>query len=273
MIEKYSILILFLFVLVFVAYRSYKNINSYEDFNLAGRRTKLLPLVGSLGAAEFNTATLIGGASVAFSYGTVGIWYTSFIFIPVFGIYAFAVAKKYRRLNISTIAEFFDRRFKGRNAEATRAIASLVTLSFTWIAPATYLAGLSVVGSILLDINPLTFVIVLTVICFILSLAGGLITAIWSDVVAYIMILIGVPILLIIGWNVSGGLESLSNVYDPQFLSFEPVWDLEDYGFAAVLTWGFQNILLYIAAPWYGQRVFSAKNEKVAFKAMICHFP
>lgn len=269
MIEKYSILILFLIILGVVSYRSYKKIHSYEDYNLAGRNTKLFPLVATLGAAEFNTATLIGGASVAYLYGTVGIMYTSLIFIPVFGIYALTVAKRYRRLNISTIAEFFDRRFKGKNSELTRAIASLVTLTFTWIAPATYLAGLSVIGTVLLGVDPLWVVFVLTTVCLIISLTGGLLTAIWADVVAYIMILIGIPIIFIIGWKVSGGFSSLPSVFEPQYLSFKPIWDLKDYGFAAVLTWGFQNIVLYIAAPWYGQRIFSAKNEKVAYRGML----
>lgn len=269
MVEKYIMVGLFLAILIFISYKSYKRINNYNDYNLAGRNTNLPTLVATLGAAEFNTATLIGGASVAYMYGTVGIWYTSLIFIPVFGIYAFTVAKRYRRLNISTIAEFFDVRFKGKNSEVTRALASLVTLSFTWIAPATYLAGLSVIGTVLLGIDPLWMVIGITIICLILSLAGGLLTAISFDVVAYIMILIFIPVLLFVGWNVSGGISSLSTVYEAKFLSFKPIWDLENYGFAAILTWALQNILLYIAAPWYGQRIFSAKNEKIAYKAML----
>ncbi len=269
MIEKSIMLGLFLVILIIISFKSYKSVKTYNDYNLAGRNTGLLPLVATLGAAEFNTATLIGGASVAYMFGTVGIWYTSLIFIPVFSIYAFTVAKRYRRLNISTIAEFFDKRFKGKNSELTRALASLVTLSFTWIAPATYLAGLSVIGTVLLGVDPLWMVIGVTIICLVLSLTGGLLTAISFDVVAYIMILIFIPFLFFVSWNASGGFSALSDVYESKYLSFKPIWDLKDYGFAAILTWGLQNILLYIAAPWYGQRVFSAKNEKVAYKAML----
>lgn len=260
---------LLLVVLFLVAYQSSRKIKTYNDFNLAGRNTGLFALVCTLGAAEFNTATLIGGASVAYLYGTVGIWYTSLIFIPVFGIYALTVAKRYSRLRITTIAEFFDRRFQGKNRELLRGIATFVTLSFTWIAPATYLAGLSVIGNVLLGIHPLWIVIGLTSICLLVSLAGGLLTAIWADIFSYIMILIGMPILLFIGWKAAGGFGSLSSVFDPQYLSFEPIWDLESFGFAAILTWCLQNILLYVAAPWYGQRIFSAKSEKIAYRGMI----
>lgn len=269
MTAKITILALFGAVLVALAVRSARRTHAYEDFNLNGRRTGLPALVGTLGAAEFNTATLIGGASVAYLYGTVGIYYTSLIFIFVFSIYAATVAKPYQRLQISTIAEYFERRFTGRLSEPTRALASVVTLTFTWIAPATYLAGLSVIVSVLLGVDPVPTVVAITVLCLVLALAAGFITALSFDVFAYAMILVFVPVLFFVAYSNSGGFGSLGDVFEPQFLSFEPVWDLETYGFAAVLTWGFQNIMLYLAAPWYGQRIFSARTEKIAYRGMI----
>ncbi|MGW6460856.1 sodium:solute symporter family protein [Streptomyces sp. NPDC055078] len=269
MTEKYAITIVFTALLIYLAYRSYRRINSYQDYNLAGRNTGFAALVATLGAAEFNTATLIGGASVAYMYGTVGLWYTSFIFVFVFSIYALTVAKPYRRLQITTIAEFFERRFHGKGSETTRALASVVTLTFTWIAPATYLAGLSVVVSVLLGVEPLTTVIVITSLCLVLSLAGGFMTAISFDIVAYVMILVFIPVIFYIGYTNAGGFGELSKVFDPQYLSFKPIWDLENFGFAAILTWCLQNIMLYVAAPWYGQRIFSARSARIARRAML----
>ncbi|WP_158559920.1 sodium:solute symporter [Prauserella sp. PE36] len=269
MFEKYAIVIAFVALLGYLSYRSYRRVKTYKDYNLAGRNTGFSTLVATLGAAEFNTATLIGGASVAYLYGSVGIWYTSLIFVFVFGIYALTVARPYRRLGISTIAEFFERRFPGRFSELTRGLASVVTLTFTWIAPATYLAGLSVVSSVLLGVDPLTTVIAITAVCLVLALAGGFLTALSFDVVAYVMILVFLPLLFVVGYLAAGGFGSLGDVFDERFLSLEPIWDLQDYGFAAILTWCFQNIMLYIAAPWYGQRIFSARNERIAYRAML----
>jgi SSS family solute:Na+ symporter len=167
------------------------------------------------------------------------------------------------------MSEFFDKRFGGKLAEPTRALATLITLSFTWLAPAAYLAGISVIGNVLLGVETVTMAIVVTSICFILSLTGGLMTAIKSDIVAFIMIIIFIPILFLIGWNAAGGFEALSQVFEPKFLSLKPVWDIDDFHFGIVLTWGFQVTLLYIAAPWYGQRIFSAKNAKIAYNGML----
>lgn len=225
-------------------------------------------MLGTLVAAEFNTATMLGGASIGYSYGTVGIWYTVFFYIPAFILYTFTVAKRYRRLNINTVGEFFDQRFGGKLAELTRGVSTFITLTFTVIAPATYLAGLAVIGNILLGIPPLWVVIGLTLICLFYSLTGGLLTAISADVFAFVMIIIGLPTLFFIGWYAAGGFGSLEQVFEPEFLSFEPVWDHEQYGFGAIMAWWLQAILAYVAAPWYSQRIFSAKNEKVAFKAM-----
>lgn len=269
MVEKATITALFAAVLVHLAYRSWKRARTHDEFDLAGRRTGLFPLVGTLGAAEFNTATLIGGASVAYQYGTVGIYYTSFIFVFVFGTYALTVAKPYRRLRISTIAEYFERRFTGRLAEPTRLLASLITLSFTWLAPATYLAGLSVIASVLLGVDPATTVVVIVVFCLVLAMTGGLVTAISFDVLSYAMIVVFVPVLFAIGYVQADGLTRLGEAFAPEYLSFAPVWDLEQYGFASVLAWCFQNILAYVAAPWYGQRMFSARSDRIAYRAML----
>lgn len=271
MIEKYLFVGIFALTLVGIAILSARKAKNYQEYNLAGRRLGFSRLVATLGAAEFNTATLIGGASVAYSYGFVGLWYTSLIFIFVFGIYALTVARPYRRLEINTIAEFFERRFTGKNSELTRGVASFVTLTFTWIAPSTYLAGLAVITSVLLGVSPLTTVVVLTIFVLILALAGGFLTAVSIDVVAYVLILIFVPVMFYIGYSNSGGFGAFSSVYEAEFLSLEPVWDLESFGFAAILTWGLQNILLYVAAPWYGQRIFSAKTEKIAYRAMLAN--
>lgn len=268
MIIKWLIVALFALLLIALSIGSQIRTKTYADFNLAGRRVGLARLVGSLGAAEFNTATLIGAASVSYLYGTVGIWYTSIVFIIVFGVYTITVAKPYRRLQVSTIAELFERRYSGKLAEPTRALAAVLTGCFTWMAPATYMAGLTVVVAVMLDVPPLAAVVVITLFCLSLALMGGFMTAVTFDVVAYATILVMVPVLFVVGYVNSGGFSMLPDVFEARFLSFKPVWDIEDYGFAAILTWGFQTTLLYIAAPWYGQRIFSAKNERVAFTAM-----
>ncbi|MCM3571211.1 sodium:solute symporter [Neobacillus mesonae] len=269
MAVKYIMVFLFLGVLVMVSISTLKKMKSYQDYNLAGRNTGLFALTGTLVAAEFNTATLIGGASVAYLFGTVGMWYTSLIFIVVFLVYALTVSKKYRRLNISTIPQYFDKRFKNeKGSETIRFLSALITLFYTWLAPASYLAGLTVIGSVLLGVDPLFFSIALVVVCLFLSITGGLMTAIGIDVVAFILILIGIPTMLLIGYNAAGGFGSLSHVFEPRFLSMAPIWDT-DVNFATAMTWGLQITFLYIAAPWYGQRIFSAKNENVAYKAML----
>ena len=154
MIEKYLIVGLFAALLIGLSYFSARRTRRYSDYNLAGRRLGLPRLVGTLGAAEFNTATLIGGASVAYLYGVVGLWYTSLIFIVVFSVYAFTVAKPYRRLEISTIAEFsrtpLRRTLRGAHTCRREFCHSDVHLD----RPSTYLAGLAVITSVLLGVDP-----------------------------------------------------------------------------------------------------------------------
>lgn len=269
MLTKYLVVTVSVAIMIGLAYLSLRRTHSYTDYNLAGRRLGFSRLVSTLGAAEFNTATLIGGTSVAYLYGVVGLYYTSLQQAVVFGTYALTVARPYRRLQITTVAEFFERRFSDRFMEPTRALASLVTLTFTWIAPATYLAGMAVVTSVLLGVDTLPTIIAITGFSLAIGISAGFMTSVSFDVLAYVMILIFIPTIFLIGWKQSGGFSELSTVFEAEYLSFAPNWDVEDYGFAAVLTWCFQNVMLYIAAPWYGQRVFSARNEKIAYRAML----
>jgi len=228
MAVKYFMVLLFLGVLIMISINTLRKMKNYQDYNLAGRNTGLFALTGTLVAAEFNTATLIGGASVAYLYGTVGMWYTSVIFIAVFLVYALTVSKKYRRLNISTIPQFFDKRFKNeKGSEVIRFLSAVITLFYTWLAPASYLAGLTVIGSVLLGVNPILFSVVLVLICLFLSITGGLMTAIGIDVVAFVLILIGIPAILYIGYSAAGGFGNLSQVFEPNLLSMAPVMDTD----------------------------------------------
>lgn len=271
MLTKYLVVATSVAIMIGLAYLSLRRTHNYADYNLAGRRLGFSRLVATLGAAEFNTATLIGGTSVAYLYGVVGLYYTSLQQAVVFGTYAFTVARPYRRLQITTVAEFFERRFSHRLMEPTRALASLVTLTFTWIAPATYLAGMAVVTAVLLDVDTVPTVIGITGLSFVIALSAGFMTSVSFDVLAYTMILIFIPVIFFIGWSHSGGFGELATVFESEYLSFAPNWDVEHYGFAAVLTWCFQNVMLYIAAPWYGQRIFSARNERIAYRAMLAN--
>lgn len=268
MITKYIFVGIFTLILFYIAYASSRRMNDYEDYNVAGRRTGLFALTGTLTASELNTATLIGGASVAYNFGTVGVWYTSLIFIMVFSVYAFTVSKAYRRLNISTVPEFFDKRFSGKGSETLRILATIVTVFYPWFAPASYLAGITVIGNIFLGVNPILFASIVVGICLIVSLAGGLITSIGIDVFAFILMAIGIPLIFILGLNASGGLGNLGQVYEAKLLSLKPVWDTE-VNFPTALTWGLQITFMYIGSPWYGQRTFAARSDKIAFTGML----
>ena len=267
-VVNWTFVVAFIAILLAASVFGLRRVKNYTDYNLAGRKTRLFPLVATLGAAEFNTATLIGGAGVAYTYGAVGMWYTALIFLVVFGFYALTVAKRYRRLQIKTIAEFFDHRFGGRCREPLRILVTLITATNAWLLPATYVAGLALIGEILLGVSALAMAIGVTLLAIIISVGGGLFSAIAADVVAFVMFVVGLPIVFVIGWQSAGGFGALQTVYEPRLLSLEPIWDLPSYGFGVVLTWGLSVTMSYIASPWYGQRIFSARDERTAVRAM-----
>jgi Na+/proline symporter len=100
-----------------------------------------------------------------------------------------------------------------------------------------------------------------------MTIMGGLKSIVRADVISFVITLVLLPSLLFIAWNKYHGLTGLDGVFPAEQLIFSPVtqWNNPNLPFWFVTSLVVLTCFTYIASPWYGQKIFAAKNERVAF--------
>lgn len=161
------------------AYVKYRSSGSVENYVLAGRKlTTPLVMVSVVGLAVGGAST-IGVAEQAYTKGLSAGWYTAAWGIGAI-VMGLTVAKRYRRMNITTVPELLER-YYGRNSMiagiACQILVQLVIMSLQFV------AGGAILSALLPDFfTPLTGMLISAVVFIgitvaswiIVQLAGGM---------------------------------------------------------------------------------------------------
>lgn len=236
-------------------YRS-KRIISESSYLFAERKTKWPALTATLVMTEFNSATLISFSSLGYAAGFAAL---TLPFIFLFGLlfYAATVAKKWKAYDGLSVAGFFSKRYGKDIGAYASALLLIAMLGFS----AAYIQSLTLLFQPLFPtlnswaISGCLFILVLA-----MSLRGGLIAIIRTDVLSFVFTALFFPLLALFMWQ-SSTLPPIS--YPPTF-SAEGVLPLRFVFSLTILT-----MFTYILAPWYGQKIFAAETGKIAYRAVI----
>lgn len=247
-------------VVLLVGMLASRGVKSAKDWLVAGRSMGLLTLVGTLVMTELNTATMLAFSAQAY---LVGPWALTLplVFLVGLGAYTLLVAKRYKRLNATSVAELYGARF-GPGLQRLASVCFLVAmLGFV----ATYVRSAELVFTPVLEgwvgqsISPWVSSGVLVLLVLAVTLSGGLKAVAASDLAAFLVSLVGLPALALVGLSAVGGWSQVSSFYD----AFPPGTELLPPRFVGSLV--LLTTFTYIASPWYGQRMFAAKDENTAF--------
>ncbi|MBL4889306.1 MAG: sodium/solute symporter [Candidatus Lindowbacteria bacterium] len=169
-----------------MATRKQKNTDEYF------RGSRALPwwAIGiSIIATAFSAASLLGGPGEGYSHGflwlqlqlgdLLGYALVCAFFIPV-----------YVKLNITTAYEYLEKRFDPK----TRSLGAICFLLFVIVRLGALLYGASLVFSQIAGISIDSAIIAVGVVSIGYTIAGGLAAVIWTDVVQFFMIIIGVGV-------------------------------------------------------------------------------
>lgn len=226
-------------------------VKTKEAYLIANRHTGLFALVATLVMTELNTSTLISFSSAGFFAGDWALT-LPLVFLVGLTFYAITVAKKYREFNAMSVAEVFLKKYGCTYARAVSLCLITAMIGFS----STYVRSLTLFFAPLLRINfwLLSFIMVAAVVVF--TIRGGLISVIRSDIMSFILVLIFFP--FIFYWTLNFN-ESIP--VTPISLSVGREMLPPNFVLSLIILTSFT----YILAPWYGQKIFSAKNAKVAY--------
>ncbi|HUX80382.1 MAG TPA: hypothetical protein VMW10_11680, partial [Alphaproteobacteria bacterium] len=203
--EDWLIFFIFLSLLSFIGIAKVKNIKNEEQYLLAGRKTGFIALTATLVMTEFNTGTLLAFSGM----GYAAQWWAltlPFIFLIGLMFYAMTVAKKWKEFNGLSVAHYFTERYGKNIGLITAAILFLAMVGFS----STYIKSLSMLFLPLFPgLNAWGLSGILTSIVLLMTLKGGLISIIRTDIISFIAVLIFLPILLYFSWDLdASGIEA-----------------------------------------------------------------
>lgn len=221
------------------------------SYILADRHIGLFALVATLVMTELNTSTLISFSSQGFFAGDWAIT-LPLVFLIGLAFYAITVARKYREHNAISIADIFLKKYGSGYARSVSLCLIIAMVGFS----STYVRSLTLFFAPLLRLDSwvLSLLLITTVVIF--TLRGGLISVIRSDVMSFLMVLIFLP--LVFYWT-----SNFSESLPTKAISFAEGRQLLPPNF--ILSLIILTSFTYILAPWYGQKIFSAKNAKIAY--------
>jgi SSS family solute:Na+ symporter len=251
--------------LALIAWVSRRRAASAREFLVAGRSVGLFPLVATLVMTEFNTSTLLAFSAAGYRAGPMALA-LPLVFLIGLAFYTATVARPWKRFNRLSVAELFTERY----SRALGRFAALMLLTAMTGFCATYVKSLALLFQPLVPnvAFPLLTAVCTTVVVAIV-LPGGLLSVVRSDVVSFLVTIVLLPALLLIGIAASGAAGGLAAVFPHDQLTVDPIghWSHPALPFRFVTTLVVLTCFTYIAAPWYGQKIFAARDERTAFAA------
>ncbi len=234
------------------------SIKDSKDYMLAGRRMGLFMVAFSLSANNIGGGSTTGLAAKAFGdWGLSASWYVLAASLAMIPLSYFA--PKIRKTLAITIPEVVERRF-GKSMGSVTAVLNILALFFL---TSSQIAASGSVVSTLTGIPLNVSLIIAGLVVIIYTTMGGMIADQISDLVQFIIILVGLGIATPFVINGCGGWENISAKLPPVQLDFFKI------GWITIIGYVFNYFCTFLSGPEMVSRFESAKDEKTARNAAL----
>ena len=231
-------------------------IKDSADYMLAGRRMGLFMVAFSLSANNIGGGSTTGLAQKAFTdWGMSAIWYVLAASIAMIPLAYFA--PKIRKTMAVTIPEVVGRRF-GKISSIFTAVLSIVSL---FCLTSSQIAASGTVVSTLTGIPLNVALLIAGLVIILYTTFGGMIADQISDLVQFVVILVGLAIATPFVINGCGGWDAISAALPGEQLSITKI------GWVPILGYIFNYFCTFLAGPEMVSRFETAKDEKTARNA------
>ncbi len=231
-------------------------IKGADDYMVAGRRMGLFMVAFSLSANNIGGGCTTGLAQKAFgNWGLSAIWYVLAASIAMIPLAFFA--PKIRKTLAVTIPEVIGRRY-GKISSGFSAVLNILALFC--LTSSQIVASATVVNS-LTNIPLNVCVLIAGVVVILYTTFGGMIADQISDLVQFIIILLGLAIATPFVIRGAGGWQRISAALPGGQLSISKI------GWVPIIGYIFNYFCTFLSGPEMVSRFESAKDEKTAFRA------
>ncbi len=208
----------FIGVIVFaivVAARS--KTKSSSDYFLASKKLPWYAVGASFIASNISTEHFIGMVGWGFLYGmAVANW--EWANAVTFSILIWIFLPFYMRGNVSTMPEFLEKRFN-KQCRYMYAFVMIVGLVIAMLGGVLF-AGAKAMNVFFPEIEMWMGILILAVAAGTYTIYGGLLSAVWADLLQYCLLMIGGIIVTVFGLYHAGGLDNLMSELPEKFIVF-----------------------------------------------------
>lgn len=263
MIDVQFVIFIGYFLLVFlIGWLSMKWTQSEEDYWIAGSKLGWGVGGATMAATHTSAGTFIGTIGVIYSVG----WSFGWVLISIPLAYWFMVAvlaPRFTNVKELTLPAFLQRRYQSRTA---RGIGGIIILIATVVYIQAQIVAGGLVANVVFGLNPMTGMVIFTVILLIYTLVGGMLAVVYTDFLQMIIMVVGtivsVPLALLHVDGLSGLLEKVAII--------KPL-ALEWGGLPTVLliTMSLAFFLGSVATPEKVIRLYAMKDMKTIRRGIL----
>ncbi|MCI1694031.1 sodium:solute symporter [Aneurinibacillus aneurinilyticus] len=248
------VMIVYFLALIFVGFIGARKAKTSEDYIVAGRNLGFTMYLSCLAAVILGGASTIGTTKLGYQYGISGVWLVSMLGIGIISLGLFLVKKIYH-LKILTISELLELRF---NAQ-TRLISAAVTALYAIMVTVTQVIGMRTILNVLVGWNLTLSMLVGGGIVLFYTLLGGMWSVTMTDIVQFVIMTIGIFLVMLpLSISKAGGWANLQQILPASYFDFTGI------GWSEILSYFLLFCLGMVIAQDVWQRIFTAKNLKIA---------
>ncbi|KJD34368.1 Na+/glucose cotransporter [Tamlana nanhaiensis] len=230
-----------------------------ENYFLAGNSLSWKSIGFNMWGTNVGPSMLIANASIGYTTGVVAgnfSWY-AFIFILLLAI---VFAPRYLGARVQTLPEYMGKRF-GNSTQNILAWYTIVTILLSWLSLTLFAGGILIQQ--ILNLPMWLSVLLLLAIAAFFTLAGGLKTIVYTNVIQMVLLIVVSFILMWVGLDRVGGFgELVSKTPDNYWNLFLPANDANYPWIAILLGYPVMGVWFWCTDQSMVQSVLGAKNVK-----------
>jgi solute:Na+ symporter, SSS family len=229
--------------------------HNFLDLLLMGRQLTLPMFVATLVATWYGG--IFGVTKIAFEQGIFNFVTQGFFWYIAYIIFALFIVKKVSKYQAVTLPNLIGKMF-GPKSEKLSAV-----FNFFNVLPIAYVISLGLLIQAIFGCSMFMGMLIGTTIVILYTLYGGFRAVVFSDIVQFFVMCLGVFLVLFFSVKLFGGIDFLKT--NLPATHFSPTGGV---GLATTLVWGFIALSTLVDPNFY-QRVFAAKSEKVARNGIL----
>lgn len=194
--------LLYLVIILFVGFATYKNNKTHQDYFLAGRRLNPWVVAFSERASGESAWLLLGLPGLAYASGLIGSW-DAIGCVSGIVFYWFFIAQRLRvesqNVDAITLPDFFAEKF-GKHKNIIRVVALLIIVFFFTFYLASQFNAAGKVLNVTFGIDWIYGVLIGTFVIVFYTMMGGFFAVAWTDLIQGIIMISSLVLLPLIGW-------------------------------------------------------------------------